>query len=161
MLYVVYKTTAACSSMSCVWVLTVGAEGLCNLIMLWMRITCGCVWWNGGYGWMGLNVDVDWLWVCRCFFLSEWTIVQCLVQFVTGDIYIYISILSQLHPSNGLFEQEKLTVLHFVHLLGKYFISPSTQMESLLDPSNALFECGNWFCCIFAHLLGPPLSQSI
>lgn len=57
--------------------------------------------------------------------------------------YIYISILSQLHPSNGLFEQEKLTVLHFVHLLGKYFISPSTQMESLLDPSNALFECGN------------------
>ena len=76
--------------------------------------------------------------MCRCFFLSEWTIVQRLVQFVTGYICIYT--LSQLHPLNGLFEQEKLIVLHFVHLLSKYFIFPSTQMESPLDPSNALFE---------------------
>lgn len=54
--------------------------------------------------------------------------------------WIYMYIFSQLHPLNGLFEQEKLIVLHFVHLLGKYFIYPSTQMESPLDPSNALFE---------------------
>ena len=56
-----------CDVLRCHWMLLYAAINKWDHVfdpVLWMWTDNGCVWWNASFDWMGLNVGVDWQWVC-------------------------------------------------------------------------------------------------